>query len=188
MAKTNKSRSQFMSEEVFWDLIEETKSDDPQDQLDHLVELLSSKSVEEILGFDYRLDKFLEKSYNPNLWAAGYIVCDGMSDDSFDYFRAWLISKGKDVYESALKNPDSLINVFEKMNETDFPENEEILYAGLDAYEQVTEKEDFYDVIDSYEDDFQILEIELNWDEDDPETLKNICPKLFERYYEEPFY
>jgi len=186
--KENKSRSQFMSEEVFWDIIEETKSDDPQDQLDRLVELLSSGSVEEILGFDYRLCKFLEKSYNPDLWAAAYIVCGGASDDGFDYFRAWLISKGKEVYESALENPDSLISVFEKMEETDFPENEEILYAPIDAYEQITNKDDFYDVADSYDDDFPILEIELNWDEDDPESMKKICPRLFERYFEEPFY
>ena len=187
MEKENKSRSQFMSEDVFWDIIEKTKSDDPQEQLDLLVELLSSKSVEEILGFDYRLDKFLEKSYNPDLWAAAYIVCGGASDDDFDYFRAWIISKGKDVYENAIGNPDSLLGVLEKMDETDYPDNEEILYASLDAYEEVTGKDDFFNVVDSYEDDFAILEIELTWDEEDPKTLQKICPKLFDRYYDDPF-
>ncbi|MCL2863355.1 MAG: DUF4240 domain-containing protein [Methanimicrococcus sp.] len=177
-----------MSEDKFWEIIELSKADDPQDQLDNLTDILAAMTVDEIFGFDYRLDKFLEASYSSELWAAAFIVCGGCSDDGFDYFRAWLISKGRAVYEAALENPDSLIDVFEQADETDYPENEEILYATLDAYEEITGKDDFYEVLDSFEDDFSILEIELNWDEDDPKTLEVICPKLFERYYEEPFY
>jgi len=185
---TRGSRENLMGEDKFWEIIELSKADDPQDQLDNLTEQLAAMTVDEIFGFDYRLDKFLEVSYNPALWAAAYIVCGGCSDDGFDYFRAWLISKGRAVYEAALENPDSLIHVFERADDMDYPENEEILYAALDAYEEATGKDDFYDVLDSFEDNFSILEIELNWDEDDPKTLKAICPKLFERYYDEPFY
>ncbi|MDR0767401.1 MAG: DUF4240 domain-containing protein [Methanosarcinales archaeon] len=185
--QTRGSRENLMSEDKFWEIIELSKADDPQDQLDNLVELLSSMTVDDIFGFDYQLDKHLEKSYNSDLWAAAYIVCGGCSDDAFDYFRAWLVSKGRSVYEKALENPDSLIDVFEDMDDRDYPENEEILYAALDAYEEATGKEDFYDVLDTFEDNFQIFEIELTWDEDDPRTLEAVCPKLFERYYEEPF-
>lgn len=175
-----------MSADKFWELIELSKADDPQDQLDNLTGRLSEMTAEEIFGFDYQLDKHLERSYSSDLWAAAYIVCGGCSDDAFDYFRAWLISKGRSVYEKALENPDSLIDVFGEMEDGDFPENEEILYASLDAYEEATGKQDFYDVLETFEDDFQILEIELTWDEDRPQTLKEICPKLFERYYETP--
>jgi len=184
---TRGSRENFMSEDKFWEVIELSKADDPQDQLDNLTDTLAAMTIDEVFGFDYRLDKFLEISYSSELWAAAYIVCGGCSDDGFDYFRAWLISKGRAVYEAALENPDSLADVFEKADETDFPENEEILYAALDAYEEITGKDDFYDVLDSFDDDFQILEIELNWDEDDPKTLEVICPILFKKYYEEPF-
>lgn len=184
--KNDNSRKEFMSEDQFWELIELSKADDPQDQLDNLTKLLSDLTVDEIFGFDYQLDKHLEGSYNSELWAAAYIVCDGCSDDSFDYFRAWLISKGRDVYENALSSPDSLLEVFESMGENDFPENEEILYAALDAYEELTGKEDFYEVLDSFDDDFQILEIELNWDEDDPKSLELLCPKLFDRFFDDP--
>lgn len=184
---TRGSRKNLMSADKFWEIIELSKADDPQDQLDNLTDMLSALTPDEIFGFDYRLDKFLEASYNPELWAAAYIVCGGCSDDGFDSFRAWLISKGRSVYEAAIDNPDSLLAVFEQMDETDFPENEEILYATLDAYEEATGKEDFYEVLDTFDDDFKILEIELNWDEDDPKTLELICPKLFERYYEDPF-
>ncbi|MDR2944853.1 MAG: DUF4240 domain-containing protein [Methanosarcinales archaeon] len=181
------SRKNFMGEDKFWEIIGLSIADDPQDQLDNLVEQLSAMTVDDIFGFDYQLDKHLEKSYNSDLWAAAYILCGGCSDDGFDYFRAWLISKGRGVYENALENPDSLTDVFSEADAFDFPENEEIMYAALDAYEEATGKDDFYDLLDSFEDDFQILEIELNWDEDDPKTLQSICPKLFERYYENPF-
>jgi len=182
------SRENLMSEDLFWEIIEKTKADDPQDQLDNLVNLLSTMTADDIFGFDYRLDKFLETSYSSDLWAAAYIICGGCSDDSFDYFRAWLISKGRTVFEAAVENPDSLIDFLADADESDFPENEEILYAALDAYEEVTGKDDFYDVLDTFDDNFSILEIELTWDEDDPKSLEAVCPKLFERYYEDPFY
>jgi len=182
------SRENLMSEDMFWEIIEKTMADDPQDQLDNLVNLLSTMTVDDIFGFDYRLDKFLELSYSSDLWAAAYIICGGCSDDSFDYFRAWLVSKGRTVFEAAVENPDSLIDVLTDADESDFPENEEILYAALDAYEEAADKDDFYDVLDTFDDNFSILEIELTWDEDDPKTLETICPRLFERYYDDPLY
>ena len=184
---TRSSRDNLMSEDQFWEIIEQTKADDPQDQLDNLVGLLSTMTVDDIFGFDYRLDKFLELSYRSDLWAAAYILCGGCSDDSFDYFRAWLVSKGRTVFETAVENPDSLIDFLAEVDEFDILENEEIMYATLDAYEEVTGKTDFYDVLDTFDDNFSILEIELTWDDEDPKTLEAVCPKLFERYYEDPF-
>ena len=171
------------SEDQFWELIENSAADDPQINLDNLTALLSDLTVERFSD-SITLDKHLE-ILRPESCARSHRL-RRCSDDSFDYFRAWLISKGKNVYENALLNPDSLLGVLNEMNDNDFPENEEILYAALDAYEEVTGKEDFYDVLDSFDDDFQILEIELNWDEDDPKTLELICPKLFDRFFDDP--
>src|SRR5689334_16046944 len=39
---------------------------------------------------------------------AAYITEGGCSDDNFTDFRYWLISMGRDVYESALTDPQSL--------------------------------------------------------------------------------
>jgi hypothetical protein len=36
------------------------------------------------------------------------LINGGMSDDGFTDFRYWLISRGRDVYERALADPDSL--------------------------------------------------------------------------------
>ncbi|MGC4050728.1 MAG: DUF4240 domain-containing protein [Paludibaculum sp.] len=42
------------------------------------------------------------------VWGAGYLIAGGMSDDGFRYFRAWIIGKGKDVFEVAMREPDEL--------------------------------------------------------------------------------
>lgn len=34
----------------------------------------------------------------------------GCADDGFEYFRNWIISRGKDVYDQAKANPDTLIS------------------------------------------------------------------------------
>ena len=52
------------------------------------------------------------------MWCAAYIMNGGCSDDSFEYFRLWVISRGKDVYQKAKANPDTLISQVAK--EQDF--------------------------------------------------------------------
>jgi hypothetical protein len=32
----------------------------------------------------------------------------GCSDDGFEYFRAWLLAQGRDTFEKALEDPDTL--------------------------------------------------------------------------------
>ena len=48
------------------------------------------------------LQTFMQKSYLSSLWAAAYILMDGCSDDTFDYFRGWLIAQGKETFEKVL--------------------------------------------------------------------------------------
>jgi hypothetical protein len=45
---------------------------------------------------------------NWRLWAAGYVIAGGMSDDGFHYFRSWIVGKGKKVFDIAMKDPDEL--------------------------------------------------------------------------------
>jgi len=48
-------------------------------------------------------------AYKQKLWAAA--MMNGCSDDSFDYFRGWLIAQGKDMYFAAPRDPDSLADM-----------------------------------------------------------------------------
>lgn len=91
-----------------------------------------------------------------------------------------MISRGKSVYYNAKENPDSLIN--EVVEGSDMYDFESFWYVALQAFEEKTGKE-LYDYID--EENFLTTEghypqIEFTWQEENPESMKSICPKLYE--------
>ena len=74
----------------------------------------------------------MRESYHYNLWDAAHLIVQGCSDDWFEYFRAWLISMGREVYEQALQNPDSLAEPSRRPDiESVF--FEEMLYVAMTA-------------------------------------------------------
>lgn len=81
-----------------------------QKQLETLVSELNKLSVGQIAGFKLRTEQLMVASYDSRLWCAANTMMGFCSDDSFDYFRYWLIAQGKTVYEKAIKNPDSLVS------------------------------------------------------------------------------
>jgi Protein of unknown function (DUF4240) len=139
-----------MTEEQFWDLIDQARagssiSASPQ----RLQEYLSRLSDDEVLGFGHM---FYEKLCDLNrwrLWAAGYVIAGGMSDDSFHYFRSWILGKGREVFEVAMKEPDEL-GPFVDANDVD---NELLEYAAVNVLEQRVVEEDPRDRSDRRADD-----------------------------------
>jgi hypothetical protein len=105
-----------MSEDDFWRIIEESRSgfwnsfrgvtQDAQEAT--LKKLLSKLSVQDIISFDRIFTELLYKSYTWELWGAAYVMHGGCSDDSFDYFRNGLIASGREKFERALKDVESL--------------------------------------------------------------------------------
>jgi hypothetical protein len=182
--------AEMMDEDRFWKLIADSfaaSGEDQNAQLAFLRHELAKLPPKDIVGFRLRTDKLLYDTYNPTMWCAGYVMNGGCSDDMFEYFRLWVISRGREIYENAKSNPDSLIAVAE----VDVPEGlfdfESFWYVANDAFKQTTGK-DLYDYIDNEK--FKTNEgnydrdIEFNWEEDDPESMKRICPKLFENFTE----
>lgn len=170
----------MMNEQIFWELIDQSKSEangDPEVLRERLVSKLSKYSTEEILEFDRILDKYSAEAHTSELWAAAYIINGGCSDDGFDYFIGWLISQGREVYETALKNPESLADIIsdEEAGEADF---EDFLYIAYDAYTAHTGKEDFFDVVERAD----RPEVELTWNEDE-EELEKMFPGLVEKFW-----
>lgn len=98
-----------ISEESFWEIIERarkgsSRSADPK----ALFRVLSRLSDQEVSAFGHM---FYEKLCALNfwrLWAAGYIIARGMGDDQFHYFRSWIIGKGKNVFDTAMRDPDQI--------------------------------------------------------------------------------
>lgn len=177
--KTNK----MMEEDMFWQIIQDSLKGDNANQVEqekYLVSVLKKMNPQEMIGFRLRTDQLLCDSYNDGLWCAGYLMSNGCSDDGFQYFRCWIISRGKDVYTNALRNPDSLICEVRENGLYDF---ESFWYVALEAFTQTTGL-DLYEYIS---DDFKMNEnnypeITFCWSEKEPETMKNMCPRLFARH------
>ncbi|GEN78198.1 hypothetical protein CHA01nite_39380 [Chryseobacterium hagamense] len=137
-----------------------------------------------MIGFRLRTDQLLYDTYNSKMWCAAYIMNDGCSDDGFEYFRNWVISRGKDVYDKAKENPDTLISQKEN-GEDEMFDFESFWYVALEAFTKKTGK-NLYDFID-YE-HFKTTEgnypqFEFDWKEEHPESMKKLCPQLFERFW-----
>ena len=182
-----KPTAEMMNEEQFWAIVQKAvdeAGDDEDEYLEVVMHELIKLSLKEMVGFRLRTDKLLYDSYTSEMWCAGYLMNGGCSDDGFEYFRLWVISRGRKVYEAALANPDNLIDYIAEDAEVDFFEFELFWYAAIDAFEEATEA-DLYDYID--DDNFTTREgnypnFEFNWDEEDPESMKKLCPRLFERF------
>ncbi len=99
-----------------------------------LVESLSRESPEDIESFARIQAELMNESYAWPLWGAAYVINGGCSDDGFDYFRGWLLIQGREVWERALADPDSLVRA---VPEGGAVECEDVLYAAAQAFERV---------------------------------------------------
>ncbi len=95
-----------MSVEQFWTIVERAGAQD--DRASALWNELSVASVEALHSFCGHYVEHLRRAYRWELWGAAYFMNGDCSDECFLYFRDWLISEGRDVFEQALESPDSL--------------------------------------------------------------------------------
>jgi hypothetical protein len=98
-----------ITDERFWSIIGDAREGNAASAHPKaLSRVLSLLGDEEVSAFGHM---FYEKLCALNfwrLWAAGYIIAGGMGDDSFHYFRSWIIGKGKDLFDAAMKDPDGI--------------------------------------------------------------------------------
>ena len=99
-----------MPDERFWGLIGLTTihGKDPGRQIAVLRTVLAALPLHDIEAFQAAFDKAMARSYSWDLWGAAFVVNGGASDDGFEYFRCWLISKGRTAFEQVLADSDSL--------------------------------------------------------------------------------
>ena len=131
-----------MDEARFWAIIEaggRKALAEPERQLAAVRKQLLKLSPDEIRDFHRLFNQKLADAYTWDLWGAAYLINGGCSDDGFHYFRAWLISQGRAVYEAAVENPDTLAGRTDP--ERDDYEFEDLWGASQDAYEELTGEE-----------------------------------------------
>lgn len=95
---------------TFWTLIADARAraTDADAVAAEAAALLAARPPGEIVAAQQILWDLLTHSYRNPLWAAAYLINGGCSDDGFDYFRGWLLTQGRSVFESVLADPDSL--------------------------------------------------------------------------------
>lgn len=139
-----------MDVDRFWDLIEQARqrieaskgSDgrEPLDDCEALAEVLEQLEPDEIVQFDHRYSERMLAAYNWDLWAALAVIEGAYGDDSFEHFRAELILLGREAFEAALQDADSLAD------QKQLPWGMEgLIYVPAKVYEEKAGQEFPYD-------------------------------------------
>ena len=177
--------SEMLDEEVYWAIVANSlkESNNQEDQELFLVAEIEKLTPKEMVGFRLRTDKLLFDTYNPELWCAAYIMNGGVSDGDFDYFRCWLISRGKDVFYKTKSDPDYLINqVVPDQKSYQF---ESFWYVAVSAFKNKTGKELYsyvdYDQFITNDENYPLLN--FTWNVDEPQSMGKICPMLFKNLW-----
>jgi hypothetical protein len=112
------------------------------------------------------------------------VIHGGCSDDGFEYFRRWLVSRGRDVYEAALADPDSLAQL-DVRPASGVWEFEAIYYVAKQIFE---EKGGEGDVRDYSEPEAGLAGPGPSGEpfEDDKDHLIRRYPRLWRRFGAEP--
>jgi len=100
-----------MEEEQFWKVVAKATRANPRkaEEWDKRLQAeLEKLEPDEIIEWNHIFDRLAARAHTVDLWGAAYTINGGASDDGFYYFRCWLIGMGREVYEAAVADPDSL--------------------------------------------------------------------------------
>jgi hypothetical protein len=100
-----------MTIDQFWKIIEDVHRESGTD-IDRRFEVLEAElgnlSLVEVQSFDMHFTDCLDRAFTWELWGAAYVISGAWSDDGFWDFRSTLITYGREIFELALNEPDSL--------------------------------------------------------------------------------
>ncbi len=170
-----------MNENQFWQLIESSNSEGScLDKVDAVIGQLAKQPLDDIFEFQQHLDQLMVKSYTSTLWAAAYLLMEGCADDCFDYFRAWVVAQGRSFFERVVKDPDNLAQLLTDDMLDNGLECEEFLSIAFSAYQEKTDNDNFYDQYYEKYEPLIVPTIDIEWDEDDEDSLAQLLPNLSE--------
>ena len=171
----------------FWRIIDRAAetNDDPDAHVQALHTLLAALPPESIVAFEMAFRRYLNDAYTWDLWGAAFVIHGGCSDDGFEYFRRWLVSRGHKVYEAALADPDSLAELDAQPGPDGVWEFEEIYEVAAAVF---SEKGGVGDVRDHSEPEAGLDGPGPAGDafEDDEDHLARRYPKLWNRFGNAP--
>lgn len=86
-----------------------------------------------------------------------------------------------------MENADTLCDEFDLLTEDEYPESEEVAYLVMDVFENKLGK-DFDDAEIEAESRIEFEEvsmpkIDFEWNEDDEDSIKKVCPNTFAKWW-----
>lgn len=177
-----------MNTDEFWDTVSaaRARTTDELTFAEALADLLTHRSLSEILAYRVHFDTLRDALYRWDIWAAAYLIGGGCSDDSFIDFRSGVIAQGRDWYERVAADPDSLADhpgvlaaAADSADDALF--DEDTTYAPGDAYERLTGDSDgFYDALHRLDATGSRPEPDMgeDFDFDDDEEMRRRLPRL----------
>ena len=170
-----------LSLDEFWAIIDHSAQfqTDTDLQSADLHASLMRLSPTQITEFQRMFDQTMRNSYTWDLWGAAHVANGGASDDEFEYFRCWLISKGRRTFEQVSSAPDSLADIIGN-DETGHFEFEEFAYLARDAWSEKTGKDrNEMPIIANMAYDAEPKGTPFS---ENPEELQHRFPKLWRRF------
>ncbi|WP_044205610.1 DUF4240 domain-containing protein [Flammeovirga sp. OC4] len=131
-----------ITNDKFWMLIENAIQVSNNDEIlkeRYIVEELEKLSLEEIKKFEFDFRRYIIQADDFKIIAAQKIIEGFVSDDSYLYFRSWLIGLGKNAFFKILKDPDYLVQFVEEKGIYHW---EGLMYVSTEAYSNKTGKEE----------------------------------------------
>lgn len=133
-----------MDEQGYWELVatarEQSAVEDVADIAEHFMAELETRSPEEIIAADLAYRELSLKAHTLGMWGAAALINSGCAEDAFDNFRGWLIAQGREVFEAAVANPDSLADVVVAQDQGE-TFSEDMLTSAWSAYLRKTGEE-----------------------------------------------
>ncbi|GEP43412.1 DUF4240 domain-containing protein [Brevifollis gellanilyticus] len=176
-----------MTEEEFWQIIDWNVSLQPPGKAEvdtrKIEDHLTTLPYECIVWFQAWMEKAHARASTRRIAGAAWLVNGGCSDDSFEDFVAWLISKGSQAYYSVLRDAESLVEV-------GYDEDPDFLRHSYQAAERIGR------TLDGVELDLELFEMadpdlrdpgaEPSEDDfDDSEALAACYPRLWQHCLEQ---
>ncbi|MFQ6148026.1 DUF4240 domain-containing protein [Streptomyces seoulensis] len=183
-----------MDTDTFWQLIDTARAADAPLH-ETLTDLLAPRGEEHVLAFETCMDQLDTAIDRWDVWAAGYLIGGGCSDDTFMDFKAGLIGLGRTWYARVVDCPDDLAAHPDVQRAAATGDQEAVFYeelgsVGPDCYRRITgDQDDFYPALEHYrathgidDDDADGHDMGEDFDFDDADEMRRRLPRLAALY------
>ena len=168
-----------MTEEKFWELIEESKQTGRSAQPSILLGLLVGLPCDEIVSFFEIQRAKMSELYVFDVLAACFLICSYVSDDVFEDFTSWVVAQGRESHLAVRTDPTALCEIIAR-EDVDGIDWGAFAYIADEAYTQKTGKEELIERAEIA----AAPDIEEDW----PKTrggLRQRYPELYDEFWDE---